>query len=190
MKTIKGRVARLVIIFSVVSIICVGGVSVLLNYSSTNKMLKQTMTETASLGAERVNQELDKYKVIAIEVGSIARLANSETSIEDKKAIIDQRVSTHGFVRGNILDANGKSIFDDNNYNDREYFKEAMKGNAFISEPVVSKVTGELTVIVAAPLWKGGIPNTEVVGVVYFVPKETFLNDIMSQIIVSKGSSA
>lgn len=44
--------------------------------------------------------------------------------------------------------------------------------------------------IVSAPLWEGGIPNSRVVGVVYFVPKETFLNDIMLSIQVSDGGSA
>ncbi len=190
MKTIKGRIARLVIIFSVVSIVCVGGVSVFLNYSSTNNMLKQTMTETANLGAERVNQELDKYKVITMEVGSVARLANTETAIGDKKVIIDQRVSTHGFVSGDILDSNGKSIFNGMEYNDKEYYKEAIKGNAYISEPVLNKENGKMTVAVAAPLWKGGIPGSEVVGVIAFVPKETILSDIMSEIKISNGSSA
>ena len=190
MKTIKGRVARVVIIIAAVAIVLVGGVSIYFSYTSTNKMLKQTMTETANLGAERVNEELNRYKNIAMEVGSIARLANPDTALEDKQAIIDQRVKTYGFQRGNILDATGKSIFSGDDFSDRAYFKECMKGNASISEPLVSKVTGELTVVVAAPLWKGGLPGTTVVGVVYFIPKETFLNDIMSGIKVSSGSSA
>ncbi len=190
MKTIKGRIARLIIIVVTVAIVLVGGVSIYFSYVNTNKMLKQTITETANLGAERVNEELNKYKAIAMEVGSIARLANPETSLEDKQAIIDQRVSTHGFQRGNILDATGISIFTGDDFSDREYFNECIKGNAFISTPLISKVTGELTVVVAAPLWKSGLPGTEVVGVVYFIPKETFLNDIMSEIKISNNSSA
>ncbi len=190
MKTIKGRIARLVIIFGLVSILIVGSVSVLLNYTSTSKMLQQTMTETANLGAERVNQELDKYKVIAMEVGSIARLSNATTALADKEAIIKQRISTHGFVEGHILDENGKCIFDNDDFSSYEVFKEAMKGNASISEPVVNKKTGLQNDIVAAPLWANGLPGTTVVGVIVFIPNEDFLNNIMSEISVSKGSSA
>lgn len=190
MKTLKGRIARIVIIVGAVAVIIVGGVAIFLSYINTNKMLEQTMSETAILAAERVSQELGTYENIAIEVGSIARLSNPDVSIDDKRSIIDQRVDSHGFLRGNILDENGISIFDGKDYSDREYFKEAIKGQAHISEPLLSKVTGELTIVVAAPLWKGGLPGTTIVGVVYFVPKETFLNDIMSMIKVSANSSA
>ncbi len=190
MKTIKGRVARLVIIVGLVAIISVAGISTLLNYNSTNKMLEETMTETAKLGAQRVEQELSKYQTIAYEVGSIARLANPDTSVEEKKSLIDQRTKTNNFLRGNIFDLNGLSIFDGADYSDREYFQEALQGRTHISEPVVSKVSGELTVVVSAPLWQGGIPNSEVVGVVMFVPNETFLNDIMEEIVVSENSGA
>lgn len=65
-----------------------------------------------------------------------------------------------------------------------------MNGKSFVSDPLVSKITGEVTIIIAAPLWKNGVYNSEVVGVVYFVPKETFLNDIMTAIDVSDNSKA
>lgn len=44
------------------------------------------------------------------------------------------------------------------------------------------RATGKLTFIVAAPLWKDVVPNTGAVGAVYFVPKETFMNDIVATI--------
>ena len=45
-------------------------------------------------------------------------------------------------------------------------------------------------VIVAAPIWKDGVPNSSVAGVVYFVPTETFLNDIVTEIKVSENAGA
>lgn len=54
----------------------------------------------------------------------------------------------------------------------------------------MSKVTGELTIIVAAPLWENGVVDSNVIGVVYFVPRETFLNDIVSSINISENGSA
>ena len=49
--------------------------------------------------------------------------------MEEKQAIIDERVSMHGFRRGNIVGADGISIFDGNDYSDREYVRQAMQGN-------------------------------------------------------------
>ena len=99
-------------------------------------------------------------------------------------------MEAYELVRYNLLDKKGHSLIDGKDYSDRAYFKEAMEGKAFVSEPLVSKVTGELTIIVSAPIWKDGIMNGEIDGVVYFVPKETFLNDIVGGLRVSKGGSA
>lgn len=44
--------------------------------------------------------------------------------------------------------------------------------------------------MVAAPIYEGGIKGAKIVGVVYFVPHETFLNDIVSSIHVSENSRA
>lgn len=190
MNTIKSKILTAIILLVSVSLVLVGGTSIFLNYNSTVSLLEQVMLESTNLASDRVSKELDSYQNIAIEAGSVARFSNPETPIADKQNLIDQKVKTYGFQRGNILDITGKSIFDGKDYSDREYFQVGMEGKAFISKPLVSKVTGELTIIIAAPLWEGGIPGTKVVGVVYFVPKETFLNDIMSSINISENSEA
>lgn len=190
MKKIRDKILFVVIILLTIPLLAVGITGIWLNYSSTVDTLYQTMEETAVIAAERVSREIEAYLNVAIDAGCMTRLANSEGTVEGKKEIIDQRMKTHGFVRGNVIGKDGVSLFDGNNYSDREYFQQAMKGNTWISEPLVSKVTGVLTVIIAAPIWENGIQNTEVVGVVYFVPPETFLNDIVKSINVSEHGLA
>ena len=65
--------------------------------------------------------------------------------------------------------------------------QQALSGNVYVSQPLVSKITGELTIMVAAPLYSN---RGLVAGAVYFVPPETFLNDIVSSIKVSENSRA
>lgn len=190
MKSIKNKILVTVVLMIFISLSLLGGISIYLNYRSTYLSLNDTMQEMAILASQRVAHELKEYQNVAYECGSIARLSSETVSVEDKKAIIDQRANTYDFQRGNIIGMDGISIFDGNDYSDRSYFQTAIKGETSISDPLVSKITGELTVIIAAPLWEGGIPNTTVVGVVYFVPKETFLNDIVSSVKVSKNGSA
>ena len=96
----------------------------------------------------------------------------------------------HGFQRGNVIGTDGYSIFDGKDYSDREYVKQAMQGNVYVSEPLISKITGELSIMVAAPLYAGGSRDSQIVGVVYFVPPETFLNDIVSSIKIGESSRA
>ncbi len=190
MKSIKSKIMAAIITLVCISLIVVGGTAIALNYASTSNLIRNTMQETAVLAAARVSYELEKYKSIAIEVGAGPRLANPATPLLDKQMIISQRAQLHGFVRGNVLDENGKSVFDGKDYSERDYFKKAIAGEASVSEPLISQITGETTIIVAAPLWKEGVPGTKVIGAVYFVPPETFLNDIMASIHVSDNSGA
>ena len=162
----------------------------MLNYTSTIDTVEQMMGEGAVLAAERVEQELTAYKNVAMDTGCLSQLAAGTTSVSRKQAIIDQRIAMHGFQRGNIIGPFGVSVFDGKDYSDREYVKQAMAGNVYVSEPLVSKVTGELSIMVAAPLYAGGSYGQSIEGVVYFVPPETFLNDIVSSIEISENSRA
>ena len=148
------------------------------------------MSQTAVLAAERIEQELTAYKNVAMDTGRITQLANTFTSLEDKQAIIDERVRLHGFQRGNVIGADGISIFDGKDYSDREYVRQALQGNIFVSEPLISKITGQLSIMVAAPLYAEEAYGASIVGVVYFVPQETFLNDIVSAIQIGENSRA
>lgn len=174
----------------VTALLLVGGVSIVLNYRGTISTVDQMLSETAVLAAERIDQELTAYKNVVIDTGCVPQLSDRNVSVEEKRAIIDERVSLHGFKRGNIIGSDGISIFDGKDYSDREYVRQAMEGNVYVSEPLISKITGELSIMVAAPLYDGGSREKGIVGVVYFVPPETFLNDIVSSIQVSKNCRA
>lgn len=190
MKSVRTKILLTMMLTVVVSLLTVSIVGIVLNYSSTNALLKQNMLEMSKVSAQRVEHELKSYVNVAYDAGCTARLSNPEISIDDKKALMEERAKSHGFVGYNLLGADGKSVFDGNDYSDREYVKEALSGRTHISEPLLSKVTGELSIMVAAPLWQGGVPNSKVIGVVYFKPVETFLNDIISDIHISPNGSA
>lgn len=190
MKSIKSKILVSMILTVTVSLLLVGGVGCVLGYHGTQTTLENSMQETASLAADRVYYELQVYQNIARETGCIERLSNPETSLAEKKSILQQRVDDNHFQRYNLLDTQGHSLIDGANFSDRTYFKEAMQGKTYVSEPLISAITGEVTIIVAAPVWADGITGGRVTGVVYFVPLETFLNDIVSSLHVSENGSA
>ena len=190
MKSIRKKITVSLMATVLIALIAVGSSSITLNYRSTLATVKEMMSETTVLAAERIEQELSAYKNVAVDTGRIPQLSDEEVSQEEKRAIIDERVNMHGFRRGNIINSDGYSIFDGKDYSDREYVQQAMQGNVYVSEPLVSKVTGELSIMVAAPLYAGGDGSSDIVGVVYFVPQETFLNDIVSSIKLSDSCHA
>ena len=187
MKSIRKKITVCLIATVLAALMAVGVSSLVLNYRSTIATVDQLMSQTAVLAAERIEQELTAYKNVAIDTGRIVQLANNFAPLEDKRAIMDERIQMHGFQRGNIIGLDGISIFDGKDYSDREYVKQAMAGNVYVSEPLVSKITGELSIMVAAPLYSG---RGEIVGAVYFVPPETFLNDIVSSIKIGQSSQS
>lgn len=171
------------------AVVC-GGVGVAMSYSTSQSVLKQTMEVVAAQTAEHVSFQLQSYRNAIEAMGMVPALSDPEVPVSEKQALVDAWAENYGMERGNLLSVTGDSLFDGNNYADREYFKQAIAGNSWFSTPAVSKITGELSIMVAAPLWQDGIQGGKIAGVVYFVPHETFLNDIMATIKVSENSSA
>ncbi len=190
MNSIRKKITVCLMATVIITQVLAGSVSITLNYRNTVSTVEQMLSETAVLGAERISQELTAYKNVAMDTGCIPQLSDAAVPAAEKRAVIDERVSMHGFQRGNIVGADGISIFDGNDYSSREYVQQAMKGNVYVSEPLVSKITGELSIMVAAPIYADGRRGGQIVGVVYFVPSETFLNDIVSSINVSENCRA
>ena len=189
-ETLKGRITISVLTLVILPLLVLGVVSSVLNSHSTNSTLEQNMKATAQVTSERVEWELASYLNIAEDLGVMTRLSREDVPLEEKQEVLDERVAAQGLTRGNILTAEGISIFSGEDFSDRDYFKTAMGGKSCVSEPLVSKTTGKVSVVIAAPIWEGGILGTKVIGVVYIVPEETFLNDIMLSINVSDNGSA
>lgn len=190
MKSIRTKITLCLILTVLIGLIATGASSIMPNYYSTMSTVEHMMSETAVLASERVEQELIAYKNAVMDAGCIPQLSDPDVSLEEKQSIVDERASMHNFQRGNIIGMDGLSIFDGKDYSDREYVKQAMQGNIYVSEPLISKITGELSIMVAAPLYEDGIYGSSIVGVIYFVPHETFLNDIVSSIQIGENSRA
>ena len=190
MKSVKSKILLGMVTTIVVGMLVVGLTSIFLSLASSKTMLKTSMQGTADIAAARVEFELRSYIETAAMAGQNGLLSDDTATLQQKEEYISRMATQFGMTRGNLLDLNGDSLFDGNNYSDREYFQRAKEGESFVSTPTVSKVTGELSILVAAPVYEGGNSNNEIVGVVYFVPEETFLNDIMMSVNISENSEA
>lgn len=187
-KSIQGRIQFSVILLLAICLLAGGGFNIYMSYLNTYKLLGQSMEKLADVAAERVVWEIKNYKNIAYEIGIVERLSNPTVDLETKKELLDNRVKHYDLVEGHIIDQNGINIFTGIDSHEREYFKRAMAGEVYITEPTISKSTGRLSLLVAAPLWENGLPNTTVVGVVLLIPQEDFLNQIVNSIEVSQNT--
>lgn len=185
-KKISWRFGQIVMLCCII----LGVVTAVLSYISSVSAVSETINNTSDVAANYVSSALQQYVAIAYETGSIARLADPDKPAEEKAEILNQKIKDHELDGGYIIDSNGVDVITGVNLSDRNYFKEGMKGNTFISTPAYSEVTKSVSYVVAAPLWEGGIPGTTPVGVIAYVPNGEFLNDIMRSIKVGEGGTA
>ncbi|MCI8300841.1 MAG: HAMP domain-containing protein [Lachnospiraceae bacterium] len=189
-ETIKGKITVSVLALVIVSLSLLGIIASALNNHSTNSTLERNMEATAHVSAERVEWEITSYKNIAEDLGMTARLSSDQAGLEDKKSIVEERIKVNELIDGDVLDITGNSIFTGENHADTAYFQAAAEGQVYVTEPIISEDQLYMEIRIAAPLWKDGVYGTEVAGVVYLVPEENFLNDIMEAVNVSANGSA
>ena len=188
MRSIKSRIMFWIILLASVPALIIGVTAVLISYRSAVNNSYDELVLLVDEGADRIHYQLEAYINIVETAGLNPLLADSEVSPEEKSEIISTLAELHEFDRGNVINADGISPINGNDYSDREYFKKAMKGESFISDPLVSRTTGEISVIMAAPLWEGGLYGGNIIGCVYFSPPPDFLNDIMVDLQVNEES--
>lgn len=189
MKSIKQKIFLCCILLVGLSLLILGTFAGIMTYNTTIDTLKNDLLVSTELAADRISWEITSYENIATGLGVIPSLSDAGVSESEKKKILEQSANEHGLVSCNLIYSDGNSI-DGKNYSDREYFQQAMLGNATVSEPIVSKLTNELVIVVAAPIWKGGVSGSEVTGCVIIQPDTEFLNDIVRDIKLSDNCSA
>lgn len=176
----------------VVSLCCIilGVITSVLSYISSISAVSETIDNTSAVAANYVAASLNQYVAIAYETGTIARLSDPERTPEEKSDILSVKVREHELNSAYLLDSSGKDILSGTDFSDRDYFKEAMKGNTYVSTPAYSQVTDQVSFAVAAPLWENGVAGSKAVGAIVYVPDGESLNNIMRSIKVGKGGTA
>lgn len=190
MKRIKSKI--LVIMLAIILLISgvLGAMGCWLIYSASMDTLEKSLTETARITGDRVRYELESYRNIAQEVGCMSDLGSNYTTDSRKQMILTRRCRAYGFLDQDLLTTDGISIYDGKSFADKPYFQQAMQGESVISDPFFDEESGQLTFIICAPLWDGGVASSSVVGVVCFTPNTEFLNDIVRSIQVGETGSA
>lgn len=190
MKTVKMKIILWMSSVSAALLLLLGVITCVLTYTGTIKTVRSDMVSLVSVVSERVQYECGAFLNVAEIAGMNPSLSDTQYSAEDRVALLNTIAQANGLTRGVILDEKGVNIATGVDMSDRAYVQAALRGESTISDPVVSRVTGEVSILIAAPLWENGAANTKIVGVVYVVPDTEFLNNIMESIKISPTSTA
>ena len=93
--TIRKELMVQICILVSIPMILLGALAAFLIFRSTETTLEQTTTQLSDVAADKVQEQLDTIKNVAIETGYVMRLSSSSSTTEDKQTIIDQRVESH-----------------------------------------------------------------------------------------------
>lgn len=179
--TIKTKIILLATILSGFGMLVLTIAAAISIFALSENNATSAVLEVVEIAAERASWEIRSFRNIAADLGVNEVLCDPNSTDAQKNEILTKRAEQYSLQRCNFIFSDGMGI-DGNDYSDREYFQAAMKGEQLVSEPLVSKKTGKLTIIVAAPLWENGEPGGKPIGCVYVVPDEEFLNDIVRSI--------
>ncbi|MHC1682396.1 MAG: methyl-accepting chemotaxis protein [Clostridiaceae bacterium] len=165
--------------------------------SSTEQQLNSTINDTASIINNELNSLSNYVHLIALNK-MLVNIAESGNANEES------RKETNTFLKGllsenssflesiAVVGKDGKVVVDDQSLspdtdiNDREYFKSAISGNEVASEVITSKTTGNLVIVVAAPLKS----ENNILGIVFAAIKFSALTDYVSKIKIGDSGYA
>ena len=186
-KSIGKRISWCIVSQVTIMLLVLGMTSSLITCVGIQSILSNAMETTTGMAAERINWELTTCKNIAMELGCVPSMSDPNYSVADKQAIVEEKMKIYGLLAGKFINAKGMDEIGGTDYSNEDYFKEALAGKTYITH---GKIGEENTIIVSAPVWKEGLVNSEIVGVVFLGVHADTLDNIVASIKLSKNAGA
>lgn len=179
---------KLMTYFTIIIIIISGGVGVLASVSSVNALeatVDNELIELAKGYSKYVQSEINIAKAIVDGVAKRASIKSLDWTVQ--KDAIEKEVKNNPKFSGMfIVDKDGTAHFTNGktaDISDRDYFKEAMKGNTYFSELRYSDIMDSMEYFVSAP-----IKNNTIDGIIVGYLKPDYLNNSISSIMSTNSS--
>jgi methyl-accepting chemotaxis protein len=151
------------VILLLVSIIAVGTVNISafwISYGIIHERLDRELTRVAGLEGMRIQSWLDEHtsRIEAIALFPAVQGMDRKTALavlsSDKSIWADYEDLLLFGIDGNLVASTGAAK---GNFSDRDYFKQAMAGTIFISQPLVSRLSGDVVIVFSAPVRRVGV---------------------------------
>ncbi len=160
--SVKTKLISVMLLVAVIPVL----ITTIISYnSSTSKALEDSREMLSweswyieDMFSSKINQNLKAIEAVAISPTVVEYLSGEDTSKADEIALYIHYVD-EAFGDGNtiaIADTTGQQLFrtvgNCVNVADREYFKQAIAGNNYVSDVIVSKSTGTRIITVIVPV--------------------------------------
>jgi methyl-accepting chemotaxis protein len=189
-KSIKTQITAAVVV--IMTLLCVGlGVIAYITASAGLRAnMEDSMQKIVAQGANAASSRVSKYYS---QLNALARLKlfqDINANKDELMSLLKQVVADNKHVNMTVVDSNGDGWNTDGatvHIGDREYFTKAMRGEDTISDPLISKTTGTLVTIQAAPIKNA---QDQIIGVLAVARDGNGLSKSISDITYGKSGKA
>lgn len=187
MKSIK---TKMIVAIGMLLLVVCAGLGSISYFNAAKAITAQTnvsLTELAQQGAdtvsERVNSILNGLEAIAL----MKEMRDTTLSTDEVNAIILDEAKRSGHTLVAIAELDGSIPDSDINVKDRDYFMKALEGISNVSDPIINKETGEMSIIYAVPIKDD---SDKVIRVLFAVREGNDLINITNDITFGKSGKA
>lgn len=153
-KSIKKNLLRGIIGLAVVISVFFGIANAIVLYNDSNNNMKTRLTENRNAYCLAIQNAIDVYRVQVESFAANEFITDASRPIIGRKQVMAELAEKNGFLEVAVTDADGKAT-NGADVSEREYFKQAMAGNTYLSSTLVSTVDGKVIMIISAPIARG-----------------------------------
>ena len=187
--SVRGKTILVFMLISLISVFVVGWFAASQGQNSLRKRIESEYLAVADLQSAAIDSWIVERKDDMVTLAGINRVISLETDqIQDA---LGQYYTQWGIYQ-NIFVASpdGNRIYDtsgsDSNIGDRDYFQLAMQGEVNLSDPIVSRTSGKIVVVFAAPVYA----DDEVVAALCGVVTMDYISDLLNKIRMGETGEA
>lgn len=184
MKKIQTKLMLLVIIGALSISILSSVQSVITTESSNVATIEELLSELSGMSVQSAQNFISTYSKAVENAASSPTLVDKNVSAAEKQAFLQSTVESYSLASAGITDTKGYDSYNRVNIADTPYFEAAMKGNTYISTPIVEG--DKAAIMITTPIME----NNTVTGVVYFQGNGLNLHKIISEINVGEKGEA
>ena len=153
--TLQTKLVAMLVGFSFLAAVIVGGVSLYMSVESTQKRIVDSNSAMTVQIASEINRFMDNAKGMT-ETLAVSPTATSMDNSKIKAMLLGAQQKNPQFELLYAMDAAGQQIArtsgDLGNRADRDYFKEALKGKTYLTDIYISTSSKQPTITISAPI--------------------------------------
>jgi methyl-accepting chemotaxis protein len=136
---------------------------------------------SADLVATKLEGELLQFREIA------NKPAVRSLDLDTARAALLPEITRIGSLEFGLVLPDGTAVYVSDgslagNISDREYFRQAISGKLAVSDVIISRQTGQPTIVMASPIFQSDAPNAPVLGVLFSTKDALLLTNIVNMI--------